>query len=384
MQIPLVRHTFEDESVTLMRRGVDSRWLYDGFFRGTVTGFNPLSSTLFYGTHSHVDRWIRNRQRDARDFNYNDKLVNELMFVVHDYLHLWAYQWVHHLAPREVGFGVKALTADNIEDHVFCHLVTEAAATVGLDYWYLSTLKLNEVCDIGSNFGELTVSYRQEHEPEYRRFSRGFTAQRPSFFRDVASFYCTGRFKGFSKRDLGRSPRLLGWLSHELGYGVLQRQYAREWYAYMSRRQLAFTPKQVRRPVRCSKPWQRQVMDQVGELLWDKVKNDRLNVAPRLMPRDRVWRAGSRKDVDFRFTNLNCVDMQVERKRIKLDTEDKFRFFFRQFVARLDYAKAPAELMQLSKALVELRDLDVVRSVFRGLPRIRKTPGEPRDIFFLT
>lgn len=121
------------------------------------------------------------------------------------------------LAPW-VRFDSGPILRDNIEDFVFCHLLTEAAAAVGLDYWYLSTFNLDERISLGTTLLNLTVDHHERYVSEYRRFCPGWDAQRPDFFSDIARFYCSGVFEGFDVRDVRQSRRRR--LPRRLGAGL--------------------------------------------------------------------------------------------------------------------------------------------------------------------
>lgn len=234
LNIPLVREAWSNSEFKKQMRGIDSDWKYKKALKISTSGFNPFISSFFYGENSSFSKWLENPKGPCRKINFNDQLVREVLFFSHDYLHWWAYGIINELAPG-IGFGSKPVSARNFEDFVFCHLLSEAVATVGLDYWYLSTIDFNAVCDLGSFGHPLTVSYRLKDESEYQRFNRGFSAQSPSFFETLCQFYCDGEMPGFSLSDVKRSPKTLAWLDHEISYGELQRRYARLWFSFCAR-----------------------------------------------------------------------------------------------------------------------------------------------------
>jgi hypothetical protein len=132
----------------------------------------------------------------------------------------------------------------------FCHLLTEAAAVIGLDYWYLSQFDLNSAVPIGTSFRHVSVSYDVKHLEEYRRFCPDLRVEHPGFVRFLGTFYCTGVFEGFSPQDLKDSPLLYKWLCHELVYGRRQREYTRLWLQHLSGHDLGYEAGQsLTRPV---------------------------------------------------------------------------------------------------------------------------------------
>jgi len=370
----------------MVRRGVDARWRYEKKISSTLSGFNPTTGAVFYPANSYLDRWLKQRSRDPRSFNLDDGLIGEVMFLVHDYLHVWSYQWIRALMPK-LGFGYAPVTAKNFESFVFCHLLTEAVATVGLDYWFLSAVNLNERVGIGTNFKSLTVSYRLEDEDEYRRFQPDFTAQRKSFLMELTRFYCDGNFVGFSKNDLRRSPKLLGWLSHELEYGVNQRAYARLWLKFLSPEKITVDEDRAGGKVRCDEPWMKRLVHDLSDLLWAKVRESELNPAPKMSARGPSWKAPlRRKSIDFRFVNWNALQNseKFDRLDFNLGSETNFRYWFHQFVSQFDYGRIDGELLELMPELLRKRNRGICEYLFRDQRRLRRNSDEPVDLFFLS
>src|SRR5262245_45264774 len=212
LRLPLVRQMLGDRTVQVRARAVDARWRDRGRLRSVPSGFNPLVGDVFIPRHSGLEAWLREPTASARGFNGNDRMIEDLLFAVHDYLHVWSARLIRELQPA-LGFGAVPVTRANFDDYVFCHLVTEAAATVGLDYWYLGTLELGDVLPIGSRYrGGLTTPYHERDLPEYRRFHPKLEVQSPEFFGTLCTFYCSGKFPGFDADDVVRSPLLMAWM----------------------------------------------------------------------------------------------------------------------------------------------------------------------------
>ena len=125
----------------------------------TLAGFNPFLRSLFYANNSALSRWLAGPYGSARDYNEGDHLVREVLFAVHDYLHCWSAAAIAVLAPRS-RFDTGPILRDNLEDFVYCHLLTEAAATAGLD---LGDARLV------SNDGSLQRDRRAQPRPGHRR-----------------------------------------------------------------------------------------------------------------------------------------------------------------------------------------------------------------------
>jgi len=383
LNLHLFEHMFQDKSVELVRRGVDARWSYKKEVSANQSGFNPPSGQIFYRAHSHIDRWLPHREGDTRKYNLEDSLIEEAMFLVHDHLHIWAYRWIQALCP-DVGLGSGPITKSNFEALTFCHLLTEAVATVGLDYWYVCTFDLNDELDLGTTYDGATVSYHVNWEDEYRRFCPHFNAQHPSHLGMITKFYCTGVFPGFSLTDLKRSPRLIKWLSHELEYGVNQREYARLWLSYMSKEDIKLSPDRLKARVATSAPWQKRLVGQISELLWSKVKHRQPEVPPRTNRR-AAWKLPLHKPVDFRFANWNQLQHRRSLGRMNLNLDDKvnFCFWFRQFVSQFDFAAVDPELLDIKMTLFTKGRYDLCDYFFHKNKRIPMHPKETEMLFML-
>jgi hypothetical protein len=369
LRIPLVRNL---QKYPLFPRGVDHHWYYQKATPSTMSGFQPFSGKIYYGKNSYFAQWQKAPEKSARLWNVNDNLVKEVMFAVHDSLHLWAVGAIQKLRP-ELGFGTKPIDRKNFEDLVFCHLLTEAVAVCGLDYWYLSTVNLNSICAIGTNFQNLTVNYREEDLPEFRRFHPQFRVQSPQFLWQLTQFYCSGIFPGFSVEDLKQSPKLLTWLSHELRYGQNQRRYARDWFAFLSRD--PHIENRGEEAVSTEEGWKAQLTKEVGKLLWLHVKGPkRINFFPSRW--NSFWKAPAEKRPDFRFINLNSGGRPV-----KPSAED-FEFYFYQEMVRRKFDAFPAERANELDEIRKSQDWPRAKKLFGALPLVAKLK-EPRDLFVL-
>jgi hypothetical protein len=246
MRIPLLRQVFADPNIRVVYRAIDNNWKYNQVFRRSVSGFNPYLRTVFLAKNSVIATWIKNGKRQDRIYNENDRLVGEVLFMMHDYLHCWAITVIQQAMPSlKLGWG--KITEKNFEKYVFCHLLTEAVATVGLDYWFLSTINLSTYCDLGTNMDILTVSFHESKLREYQKFNQNLNVQSPNFFKFITKFYCDGQMHGFSKSDINKSPQLSSWLEHELTYGEQQRKYSRMWISHLSGKKNHCAKRQIRK-----------------------------------------------------------------------------------------------------------------------------------------
>jgi hypothetical protein len=380
LSIPLVRQAFGDQAFRFVERGLDASWSYERGIPVSLGGFNPFESAFYYSQSSRFAAWLSSPYGSAREFNENDLLVREVLFMVHDYLHAWAYSVIDELYPScQVFHG--AITAQTLEDYAFYHLVTEAVATVGLDYWFLCNCRLDELCPIGTNFRTLTVDYHDSQLPEYRRFSSDLQIQQPEFFRTLATFYCTGEFPGFDVSDIKRSPQLLRWLRHELSYGATQRKLARSWLAYLAAEPLALTEAALVAPLEVDTKARSRLIHDVGERLWAKVKGVDTaacsNIKPPPSPPDR--RSPSDRPPDFRFVNLARVPRD-DWPSLQLLGDDNFKFFVYQFLGQLPFTAVPASKRKHLPLLLQQRNVSLVLDLLGDLPLRAALPDEPRDL----
>lgn len=378
LRIPLLSHAFTDPTVTWVPRPVDDDWKNRFQLGRFHSGWNPATSELYYPAKGYLATWLPHKESSARRFNYSDRLVKTALFGAHDYLHAWSYHWIKSLLP-ELGFGETAITRTNIEDFVFLHLLTEAVATVGLDYWYLSCNAVNDVCSIGTRISALTIGYSALDDEEYRRFNPKHNVQVASFFDDMVRFYCTGDFEGVDKNDVGQSPKLLQWLSHELRYGETQREYTRQWLAYLSAEDIVFDREQLKAPVSLEGDWKGRVVGQIRELLWAKVKNHELNVPPDCIDPAKAWRQS--KTIDARFTNLKALS-ETERAGYTAGPED-MPAFIAQLLSEYEFCELSDELVEILPDAVKRSDIGLLRYLLRDARKVESPTCGARDLFFL-
>ncbi len=383
LAIPLVRAAFSHPALRPTPRGIDLRWHYHGVVERPLTGFVPLRQAVFYGRHSRTADWLLAPQRSSRDLNAGDHLASEVLFCVHDHLHAWALGVIRESAPA-LTVSPKPKAGD-LEDLAFVHLVTEAAATVGLDYWYLSELEPHEVCDIGMTRVPLTTPYHERYLAEYRRFRKDLVVQDPAFFAEMAKFYCDGRFVGFTAKSIGRSPRLARWLTHEIRYGQRQREYARQWLSFMTGKPIDFAELGV--AVGWDAAWKKAVIHDVAEKLWAYVKTGVDRGSPKRADVPNRCR-GLVRPFDPRFVNVATmtVDEVLEGARGMTDPA-LVRVLVDQFISTFAFDGFDGRRMAALVRAREGRDLLACHSLLQDGPRVAPGVGpgnaEPKELFLL-
>ncbi len=376
-----IRQMFEDSDVRKVPRAIDARWTYEGAIGATIGGFNQYEDAIYYGAKSFLARWMRNPYGSAREVNEGDLLIKEVLFAAHDYLHIWAVQTINALQP-EHGYGWGKITPENFETHAFLHLITEAVATVGLDYWYLSTFDINDVAPIGTTRQMLTIDYMEKDLAEFQRFNADFAVQTPQFFVDLASFYATGVFYGFDITALKRSPKTLQWLRHELSYGGTQREYTRMWLRYLTTGQIQKPKQGDKRPVAITQTWQQRLLEDLGQALWRKIKDGDTSRPGR--HGKSPWRSPVRSVPDLRFTNLNCLQPELlAGLKNEACGEINNLYHYYQFLSGFDYAAFDPKLLRALPTLAKKGDVELLRHLFDHCPRVEIDNEEPRDLLLL-
>jgi len=378
LRIPLVKRAFTSPDFRLVERGIDAYWNYQNVIPIGISGFNPLQGAYFYAKSSFFSRWLKRPFASARELNENDLLLKEVLFMAHDFLHSWAYQMVEKLRPEAEVFS-RGIDAENIEEYSFYHLLSEAVATVGLDYWFLSINDANHYCDLGSTKGPVTVSYRESHLQEYRRFCPDFEVQTPKFLGKITKFYCTGKFPGFDASDLRHSPRLLAWLRHELSYGVTQRRLTRSWLIFLADEPIEMTETELSAPVSVT-PEHELLIEELSRALWQLVKHDEDLCGRWVEPASRRH-SGHRREPDFRFLNLNLWESEQWRG-LKFGQDSKaFQYLLYQYLAAIPFASVPRERLKYVKLMTRECDPQLVQLLLADLPRLPVGADEPRDLF---
>jgi hypothetical protein len=380
-----VRHALEDPYFLVICRPIDCRWNYGGF-TDVMGGYNPLVHTHFYPKTSVLKRWLRDPVHSGRELNAGDRLVKEALHMAHDYLHSWAYRVIEHLAPGS-RVGTVPVTAENLDHFTFIHLLTEAAAVVGLDYWYLCVKTVSRRCDLGSLVGPRTVEYQEQHLSEYRRFNADLVVQSPDFFFRIVNLFCTDEFDGFDLRDLQKSPMLSRWLTREVQAAYSQRFVTRLWLTRIGG--LRVSDRNMRRPLQSLRRDQCDLANELGNLLWRKIKHNASQCFP---PRrsDNAWTYPPSERWDFRISNLQRIDMAESYDWSKSSNPDQnFSLYMQQHLSQFRYPiESPAARIRWGRQLATIRstfDQSRLLELTSRLTRVgsRQSDPAPLEMIFL-
>lgn len=384
LRIEPIRQMLSGALSRLNSRPIDNRWRYERVVPFALNGFCPFAGEIYYAARSKFAQWLDRPEASARALNERDILLREALFLAHDYLHVWSYARIRELVPQ-LGFGTSPITTGNFEAMVFCHLLTEAAATVGVDYWYLAKVDLNKVADVGTTLVGLTAGYHERHLAEYRRFCPSLTVQEPAFLERLARFYCTGRFRGFFRDDLRQSPILLAWLEHELRYGGLQRDYTRSWFAYLSEDVIEQEEAARRAPVACDEKWQRDLMADLGTALWAFVVEG-APVGDISQPREGVWASSAERIADFRFVNLASFDdpaVVLNSSAVEAMGRQQVAYLMSQYLVGYDFDAFDPEKRARLTGILDAQKVGDLLSITAGETPVAPAGGGRRDMLFL-
>jgi len=248
----------------------------------------------------------------------------------------------------------------------------------------LSTKDINEFCDIGSAQGPLTVSYQKHHLEEYRRFNPKFNAESPAFFGQIAEFYCTGEFIGFDRHDVTRSPVLLSWLEHEIEYGENQRLYTRAFLNHLATEKQKLNFRQMSGHVKCDAPWQRKLLRELGEMLWEKVKKGVRHEFPKFDSRE-AWQSSEADVPDFRFTNLNTTKDNINHLVfiLEVETEVVRMHFLNQMISAYQFDQFDSDEIELIKSMIRSLNVRGLHTFLRDRKKVKAVKSEPRDVMIL-
>lgn len=305
MRLHLVRQALLDPGFGCRRRPHNNAWQTLGLSPASC-GYDPIGSVHYCASDSPLGAFWRSPHRVGRRHNLGDRLAHDVLVMVHDHLHSWAWREVAAIDPA-YSLAQKP-QPDRAEELAFAQLLTEAAACVGLDYWYLCETGLSQRCDLGSNQGPLSTYYRHADLSEYRRFHPTLRILQPQFLVDVVRMYCTDTFAGFGLADMRRSAKLENWLGTELFTARHQRRTTRLWLAQVLG--LAWNESELQEPLPEPHARQLELAQVLGHRLWRKVREPGRDDEHRPWNAANLphpaWRYRPRRQADWRVANIRA------------------------------------------------------------------------------
>lgn len=383
LQVPLIRQALTDQHILLSPRRVDGRWQSKVHLPST-SGFNPYSFKIYLPFNHVVFDWLKNPAASARPFNHQDQLMQKLLLVVHDYLHSWSILAVRHLMP-DLAFGQTVITKENFEDMVFCHLLTEAAAVAGADYWYWSRTQINALCPIGTKTNQFAVSFKEKDLPEFQRYCPDFNPLNPSFLSELIQNYCRGDFSGFDLEKIKESPLVEEMVLHEVNYSHMQRLYSRRMISAFSAEPddfyLSTNADLLKKPVNFSEKWKQELTNKLADLLWKKISQptDSISFKP---PEDHSSSFWKNKKSSFMYTNVNSLgDEEIAAVLADSDwSEDKYWFWI-QYISTFDLDQFSALETDKIRLALMIKSQEKLVDIFKHKQRLKIETCEPRSLF---
>lgn len=381
---PLARQMLEERELAIVAVPVDRAWEYARIVDARP-GWSPFRNELHVAARSAAASWMAGGFADVREHNQDDALVNEMVVLVHDYLHVWAVAQVRELVP-ELQHGTGAITPDNAEKHVYCMLLEEAVATVGLDYWYFATIDFARLLDCGTSVTGFSTTYHESMIDEARRFVPGLEVQAPAFFSRLVDLYCSGVLRGFAPEIMARSPVCAKWLEHELDYSRRQRGFTRLWIQHMAGASL-YKHAELAKPVAVAAEWRAWLADEIGCRLWEKVKDGRARPCAPLDAASTPWRAPDTGRIDFRFTAVSSFESDVAMREAIARRDmvpESLDYLLDQCITGRVFAACPeASRRALVFAKGPAREA-LVAGLLAGVPVVGEGSRPEPDLFFLT
>lgn len=173
-------------------------------------------------------------------------------------------------------------------------------------------------------------------------------------------------------------------MEKELLYGKRQRIYTREWLAYVSGRPCYGRTAELARPCVVDQDWQRQLITELAQLLWEKVKLGKSHA----LPHDDAARCEPDYDhipatglLDFRFVNAARVDLDDPAIAARIDPRPQpAEYALNQYISRYVFdERHDLEALLTAHAA---RSLPQVQALCRPLTRVAAVDEGPELLFF--
>ena len=362
-----------NSNIPVIRYPVDATWDHKKLLPWNLNsaGFNPFEEKVFIPQISPLESFLSGK-KPGRECG--PEFMFDLITVVHDMMHIISYRWIaEYLHENNLISEIKK-SEDVIDKMLYIHLVTETAAVVGLDYWHLCKLDVNDIFDVGSSFqGGFGTKYSNRVEKEIKNFRPEFTVEREDFFHEMLQFYCDGSLHGISSSFLSKSSITKEWVAHELVYGELQRKYVRDWFSFLSGKVCPWSAKVVLP----RNKWQDDLATFVGNRLWrliHKGELDLINSGRGVADLKSILFMKEFSEIDSRF---NHVDLFSD------DFNGPNRIYhIHNTMRRYEYGSfLPSILSTIGK--VDLNTFDKVSLLLKFGKKIEPIDEIPRHLMFV-
>jgi hypothetical protein len=371
---PLISHVVNEQHAFLRKRPVDMRWYYSDVVPISCAGFNPLSDTIFYGRHSHTEKLIEGSNEPVGD-SINTVLY-EILFCVHDYLHIWAVQRAIASFPQCYNPGAFE-DQEILADLSFILILSEVVATVTLDWWLLPTLDLQRNLGIRNTFSAVTTPIGNDSIEQISSGAGVSITRQKSFFLWMATGYFSGRF-----HKLGKKPRQWlasqSWFIKEMQQSVRQRELVRSWLAHISGLPLLdehFMNIPHTRGERAI------VVDKLASEMWNVVRDPSL-LQRQKAPIKPVNPPNSTDVYDFRFIDiLHIPNLNAAAISSGDATTENFAYLAAQYVSLFDKDEYPNFEADDFDDCVRRKDWKKLTSVFGALPPSPPNPNPSLHLF---
>jgi hypothetical protein len=381
LRIPLVDFVIHQNAAKIVERPVDNHWYYQGLLGTSTVGFNPFCGNLFCAKNSVLNKWLPDAHRSARPYNNEEWLVYESLFLVHDYLHLWTVSELIKEFDYLTGDQI-VLDQKVINDLEFIYMISEAAATVGLDYWYLSKININELCPIGSRMVALTSPYREADLDRYKVFNEDFIVQDISFFHWIVNGYCGGDFYGFTVADIKKDAKLFDWLAKEITISNKQLHFIRQWLYYMAGLAVP-SGSALNRAIDIGTETRRKMIDKIGRKLWDISCGTELPVMQSYQIELKSTRPVGHHD--FRFKNIRVLDnwQQLVNEDFTRVSTEQFGYFTAQFLSSFCYEPSNKFTRNQINRIIASKDISALQRLTKNLSLVNSQQCGPGNLVFV-
>ena len=368
-----IAHALADPYFKVVNRPVDASWTSAGITKSSA-GFNPAHHVFYAAKQSLFAEWIAAPDTFRCPVDRRKELAYEAVIFAHDYLHSWGLRLISELCP---GFRIK--TPENqaeLREQAFFLILSEAVATVGLDYWYLSKAGVEERTGADFQLGPLTIKYFEKYLPLYRRADPDLTIRTPQFFDRLFRLYSLGEFHGFSETDLAEIEQLDDWMRGELRISRHQRNLALNWLSYLGGIPIDGAIRADRFGDNPKKhAW---LVAEIGRRLWQKIRYGQHDFVP-LRSDPGKWEIHHDGPADCCFMNLNRVG---ERELVPLGQGARsWTAFVDQALSGRRLPREPASRRRISKQVDKLRadpDRSALETLLASLdPGRRAGSGAP-------